>query len=335
MELSCSSSVGVRYLCVLSHDLPAVLSWRRWEARNSLVLRAGQGRGGLERLDDLLQDAGALSPQSLLSHASRQNLPGMLRITASSHQHQTVTDSPYAKPNKATKSSPSPQSTLRQPQHHQPTQAPSGKQNQLDSMLGNLQADMSRQGVNTTQKGCCNACDKPIVGQVITALGKTWHPEHFTCNHCNQELGTRNFFERDGHPYCEPDYHNLFSPRCAYCNGPILDKCVTALEKTWHTEHFFCAQCGKQFGEDGFHERDGKPYCRDDYFDMFAPKCGGCNRPIMENYISALNSQWHADCFVCRDCKKAVSGKSFYAMEGKPVCPKCVGIDEDDGDEED
>lgn len=33
---------------------------------------------------------------------------------------------------------------------------------------------------------------------------------------------------------------------------------------------------------------------------MFAPKCGGCNRAIMENYISALNSQWHPDCFVCR-----------------------------------
>ena len=45
---------------------------------------------------------------------------------------------------------------------------------------------------------------------------------HFS-NHCNQELGTRNFFERDGNPYCEPDYHNLFSPRCAYCNGAILD----------------------------------------------------------------------------------------------------------------
>ncbi|CAH0604375.1 unnamed protein product [Chrysodeixis includens] len=200
----------------------------------------------------------------------------------------------------------------------------------LEHMLGSLRADMSRQGVQTPQKGCCNACEKPIVGQVITALGRTWHPEHFTCAHCNQELGTRNFFERDGRPYCEPDYHNLFSPRCAYCNGPILDKCVTALEKTWHTEHFFCAQCGQQFGEDGFHERDGKPYCRNDYFDMFAPKCGGCSKPIMENYISALNTQWHPDCFVCKDCEKAVKGKSFYAMEGKPVCPKCVGVDEDE-----
>ncbi|CAB3359745.1 Hypothetical predicted protein [Cloeon dipterum] len=64
------------------------------------------------------------------------------KINASTHQHQTVTDSPYAKPNKAS------------------------SKNQLDSMLGNLQADMSRQGVNTTQKGCCNACEKPIVGQV-------------------------------------------------------------------------------------------------------------------------------------------------------------------------
>ncbi|XP_052755276.1 paxillin isoform X1 [Galleria mellonella] len=190
----------------------------------------------------------------------------------------------------------------------------------LEHMLGSLRADMSRQGVQTPQKGCCNACEKPIVGQVITALGRTWHPEHFTCAHCNQELGTRNFFEREGRPYCEPDYHNLFSPRCAYCNGPILDKCVTALEKTWHTEHFFCAQCGQQFGEDGFHERDGKPYCRADYFDMFAPKCGGCNKPIMENYISALNTQWHPDCFVCKECREPFHGGSFFEHEGQPYC---------------
>lgn len=156
-----------------------------------------------------------------------------------------MTDSPYAKPNKATKSASSPLPTesggsaqtrihfseTHTSHQYQPQQGESShtvttthvKQNQLDSMLGNLQADMSRQGINTTQKGCCNACEKPIVGQVITALGKTWHPEHFTCTHCREELGTRNFFEREGHPYCENDYHNLFSPRCAYCNGPILD----------------------------------------------------------------------------------------------------------------
>ena len=39
---------------------------------------------------------------------------------------------------------------------------------------------------------------------------------------------------------------------------------------------------------------------RDDYFDMFAPKCGGCGRAIMDNYISALNRQWHPECFICQ-----------------------------------
>lgn len=62
--------------------------------------------------------------------------------------------------------------------------------------------------------------------QVVTAMGRTWHPEHFVCTHCQDEIGSRNFFERDGQPYCEKDYHNLFSPRCYYCNGPILDVSV-------------------------------------------------------------------------------------------------------------
>ncbi|XP_037894771.1 paxillin isoform X3 [Glossina fuscipes] len=170
----------------------------------------------------------------------------------SNHYHQTVTD--YAKPNKGT-------SHLTQTITETTTVVEDHQPDQLDSMLGSLQANMNRQGVNTVQKGCCSACEKPIVGQVITALGKTWH-----------------------------------------------------------TEHFFCAQCGQQFGEDGFHERDGKPYCRNDYFEMFAPKCNGCNRAIMENYISALNSQWHPDCFVCRDCRQPFQGGSFFDHEGLPYC---------------
>lgn len=171
---------------------------------------------------------------------------------------------------------------------------------QLDTMLGSLQSDLNKLGVATVAKGVCGACKKPIAGQVVTAMGKTWHPEHFVCTHCQEEIGSRNFFERDGQPYCEKDYHNLFSPRCYYCNGPILDKVVTALDRTWHPEHFFCAQCGAFFGPEGFHEKDGKAYCRKDYFDMFAPKCGGCARAILENYISALNTLWHPECFVCR-----------------------------------
>ncbi|XP_069071142.1 paxillin isoform X1 [Pleurodeles waltl] len=201
-----------------------------------------------------------------------------------------------------------------------PPSAPPKPGSQLDNMLGSLQSDLNKLGVATVAKGVCGACKKPIAGQVVTAMGRTWHPEHFVCTHCQEEIGSRNFFERDGQPYCEKDYHNLFSPRCYYCNGPILDKVVTALDTTWHPEHFFCAQCGAFFGPEGFHERDGKAYCRKDYFDMFAPKCGGCARAILENYISALNSLWHPECFVCRECFTPFINGSFFEHDGQPYC---------------
>lgn len=195
--------------------------------------------------------------------------------------------------------------------------AGSGK---LDSILNSLQSEMSSMGVDTARKGDCAACGKPIIGQVVTGLGRTWHVEHFVCFQCRKPLGTTNFFEKDGNPYCEKDFHELFSQRCAYCNGPILDRCIHALDKTWHPDHFFCSQCGKNFEGGGFMERDGKAYCEEDYFNMFAPKCGGCDKAIMSECVNALGYQWHPNCFVCADCKKSFGTGSFYEHEGKPFC---------------
>lgn len=39
--------------------------------------------------------------------------------------------------------------------------------NKLDNMLGSLQSDLNRLGVQTVAKGVCGACKKPIVGQVM------------------------------------------------------------------------------------------------------------------------------------------------------------------------
>uniref|UniRef100_A0A3Q3X7M3 LIM zinc-binding domain-containing protein n=1 Tax=Mola mola TaxID=94237 RepID=A0A3Q3X7M3_MOLML len=51
---------------------------------------------------------------------------------------------------------------------------------------------------------------------IFTTLGEVWHPEHFVCVECKMELSTTGFFERDGRPYCNKDYHHLFSPRCGF-----------------------------------------------------------------------------------------------------------------------
>jgi hypothetical protein len=54
-------------------------------------------------------------------------------------------------------------------------------------------------------------------------MGKPWHPECFTCTICVKPLTPETYKEHGGKPYCEYDYHKLFSPKCAGCNTPITD----------------------------------------------------------------------------------------------------------------
>ncbi|XP_022644553.1 transforming growth factor beta-1-induced transcript 1 protein-like isoform X2 [Varroa jacobsoni] len=92
----------------------------------------------------------------------------------------------------------------------------------------------------------CPGCKKKVSGQTVTALKRNWHPPCFVCKKCAQSLlGKDEFMEQQNQPYCKECYHNTFSPKCAKCNEAIKEKCVTAMDKTWHPEHFQCAKCSK------------------------------------------------------------------------------------------
>lgn len=49
----------------------------------------------------------------------------------------------------------------------------------------------------------------------------------------------------------------------------------------------------------GFLEKDGKPYCCKDFYNLFSPKCSGCGESVRANYLTAANGTWHPECFVC------------------------------------
>ncbi|KAJ7992964.1 hypothetical protein DPEC_G00267530 [Dallia pectoralis] len=194
------------------------------------------------------------------------------------------------------------------------------KTDAIDDLLGDLNSDMEKMGVRTVAKGHCASCGKVILGKMITALGQTWHPEHFVCVVCQGELGAAGFFEREGKAYCDEDYKNLFSPRCGYCKGPIMQNILTAMDQSWHPEHFFCSHCGERFGPEGFLENDGKPYCPRDFYQLFAPKCSGCGESVRDNYLTAANGTWHPNCFVCSDCLNPFTDGCFLELDGRPLC---------------
>jgi paxillin len=196
--------------------------------------------------------------------------------------------------------------------------APGGE---LDSLLKDLNQQLSGM-VNDSpySKGTCSTCKQAILGEVVTAVGKTFHPEHFVCGNCRNPLGSGVFYEQGGVQHCERCYQELFCPRCGHCDKPVMDRCITAMGKKWHVEHFICTQCLRPFENGNFFEKDGRPYCDYDFFNLFAPKCGGCGEPIRADSINALGVQWHPEHFACAYCRKSLAGGVFFEHQGKPYC---------------
>lgn len=197
----------------------------------------------------------------------------------------------------------------------------SGVGDDLDKLLNNLTKQMNNVDVsNPSSRGTCATCGAAILGELVQAMGRTFHPEHFACGSCRESLGSKPFFETNGVPYCERCYKNSYCPKCAHCDQPISDRCVTALNKKWHSEHFLCTTCLKPFSGGVFFEKDGRAYCEDDFNGLFSPKCQSCKEAIKGDCINALGGQWHPEHFSCTYCQKSFNGASFFEYNGKPYC---------------
>lgn len=62
-----------------------------------------------------------------------------------------------------------------------------------------------------------------IRGPFITALGKTWCPDHFVCAtpSCRRPLQDLGFVEEHGQLYCEYCFEQYLAPNCAKCNQKV------------------------------------------------------------------------------------------------------------------
>ncbi|KAK6443212.1 hypothetical protein LTR95_000036 [Oleoguttula sp. CCFEE 5521] len=182
----------------------------------------------------------------------------------------------------------------------------------------------------------CAACSNPIAGRILSAAGQRFHPACFACDECHTNLELVAFYpEPASDPpstnctprfYCHLDYHELFSPRCKSCKTPIENECIVACGASWHSGHFFCAQCGDPFDATmPFVEKDGYAWCVGCHTNRFSAKCRGCRKPVVDVVVKALGAEWHGACFVCVECKgEFEDGRYFLRGESEdPVCVKC------------
>ncbi|KAM7417915.1 hypothetical protein PAMA_017529 [Pampus argenteus] len=201
-------------------------------------------------------------------------------------------------------------------QHQQPVE-PTPMQNRSSIMQAAQQApeDSGRTPV-------CGACNKIIRGRYLVALGRSWHPEEFTCSQCKVVLEEGGFFEERGSVFCTKCHDNRYAPNCAKCKKKITGEIMHALKMTYHVQCFKCAACKTAIRNQAFYMEEGEPYCERDYEKMFGTKCHGCDFKIDagDRFLEALGYSWHDTCFVCALCQINLEGKTFYSKKDKPLC---------------
>ncbi|GFQ78773.1 hypothetical protein TNCT_710961 [Trichonephila clavata] len=111
---------------------------------------------------------------------------------------------------------------------------------------------------------------------------------------------------------------------CAGCDSPILDRFLSKVEeRAWHAKCVKCWDCQGILADKCF-SRDGKLFCRTDFFRRFGTKCGGCSQGICPTDLvrRARGRVYHVACFTCLLCRKQPStGEELYVLdETRFVC---------------
>ncbi|KAM6503627.1 hypothetical protein JOM56_000570, partial [Amanita muscaria] len=191
----------------------------------------------------------------------------------------------------------------------------------------------------------CGGCGGSIIGRIVSATSVHWHPECFQCSVCDTLLEHVSSYEHEGKPYCHLDYHEHFASRCYHCETAIVEERSIVLDdpalglRTYHEQHFFCAECGDPFltpSRDGEFESDnvgfivyrGHPYCESCHVRLRFPKCKRCKKSIKDEdrAVEALGGKWCWACFLCEVRLKPLEDPAFFQRGEKPYCEPCFSV---------
>ncbi|XP_078509117.1 actin-binding LIM protein 3 isoform X4 [Lissotriton helveticus] len=184
----------------------------------------------------------------------------------------------------------------------------------------------------------CNSCRDFITGEVISALGRTYHPKCFVCSMCRKTFPIGDKVTFSGKDcVCQSCSHSLSTGKpikihgpshCAGCKEEIKHgQSLLALEKQWHVSCFKCQTCGVILTGD-YISKDGVPYCESDYHSQFGIKCETCDRYISGRVLEAGGKHYHPTCARCVRCQQMFTeGEEMYLTGSEvwhPICKQAA-----------
>ncbi|XP_030419928.1 actin-binding LIM protein 2 isoform X7 [Gopherus evgoodei] len=181
----------------------------------------------------------------------------------------------------------------------------------------------------------CISCDEFIEGEVVSALGKTYHPACFVCALCRLPFPPGDRVTFNGKEcVCQKcslppaGSNSTFSIQalrnCGGCGSEIKNgQSLVALDKHWHLGCFKCRTCGKLLNAE-YISKDGVPYCEMDYHAKFGIRCDNCEKYITGRVLEAGEKHYHPACARCVRCSQMFAeGEEMYLQSTSIWHPAC------------
>ncbi|XP_036814121.1 actin-binding LIM protein 2-like isoform X12 [Oncorhynchus mykiss] len=180
----------------------------------------------------------------------------------------------------------------------------------------------------------CFSCEEFIEGEVVSALGKTYHPRCFVCVTCKQPFPAGDRVTFNGKEcVCqnctEPQSANSPAPiqavhNCCGCGKEFKnEQSLVALDKHWHLGCFKCKVCNKVLNAE-YISKDGIPYCEVDYHAMYGIQCDSCKKYITGKVLEAGEKHYHPSCARCARCEQMFGeGEEMYLQGNSIWHPPC------------
>ncbi|XP_064840872.1 LIM domain kinase 1-like isoform X2 [Oncorhynchus masou masou] len=86
-----------------------------------------------------------------------------------------------------------------------------------------------------------------------------------------------------------------------------------------------CCECSASLSH-WYYEKEGRLFCKKDYWAKFGELCHGCNDPITTGLIMVAGEQkYHPECFTCLNCRAFIGDGDTYALveRSKLYCGLC------------
>ncbi|XP_035281106.1 actin-binding LIM protein 2 isoform X13 [Anguilla anguilla] len=180
----------------------------------------------------------------------------------------------------------------------------------------------------------CFSCDEFIEGEVVSALGKTYHPRCFVCAVCKQPFPAGDRVTFNGKEcICQKCTQPLPSDspapiqavrNCCGCGKEFKnEQSLVALDKHWHLGCFKCKICNKVLNAE-YISKDGIPYCEVDYHAMYGIQCENCKKYITGKVLEAGDKHYHPTCARCARCDQMFGeGEEMYLQGSSIWHPPC------------